>query len=140
MQGEGEYALLEVANRFDEKKDLSTIENLWVKKKDRIFRNDVRPLIVNLDELPFPDRNLYVKKYPFLRKSQKVFMVGRGCPFSCAYCFNHAFKKLYHNKGSFVRYRSPDYIIAEIKEVKAQSPFRTVYFQDDTFGLEKNGV
>lgn len=137
-RGEGEYALLEAANRFDERRDLSTIENLWFKKNGQIFRNEVRPLIENLDELPFPDRNLYVKKYPFLHKSQKVFMVGRGCPFSCAYCFNHAFKKLYHDKGRFVRYRSAENIIAEIREVKAQSPFRTVYFQDDTFGLEKN--
>jgi anaerobic magnesium-protoporphyrin IX monomethyl ester cyclase len=66
-----------------------------------------------------------------------VFMVGRGCPFSCAYCFNHAFKRLYHDKGRFVRYRSAGNIIAEIKEVRTKSPFRTVYFQDDTFGLEK---
>ena len=137
-RGEGEYALLELAHCLDERKNLSTIENLWVKKNGQIFRNDVRPLIENLDELPFPDRDLYVRKYPFLHKSQKVFMVGRGCPFSCAYCFNHAFKKLYHDKGRFVRYRSPENIIAEIKEVKARSPFRTVYFQDDTFGLEKN--
>jgi len=137
-RGEGEYALLEAADRLDERNDLSTIDNLWVKKNGQIFRNEVRPLIENLDELPFPDRNLYVRKYPFLHKSQKAFMVGRGCPFSCAYCFNHAFKKLYHHKGLFVRYRSPENIIAEIKAVKAQTPFRTVYFQDDTFGLDKD--
>ncbi len=136
-RGEGEYALLEAAHRLDERKDLSTIENLWVKKNGQIFKNEVRPLIEDLDALPFPDRNLYVRKYPFLHKSQKAFLVGRGCPFSCAYCFNHAFKKLYHERGRFVRYRSPENIIAEIKEVRARTPFQTVYFQDDTFGLEK---
>jgi len=136
-RGEGEEALLELAERIDQKSSFSDIRNLWVKAEGRIIQNDVRPLIENLDRLPFPDRGLYVKRYPFLNRTQKLFMMGRGCPFSCAYCFNHAFKKLYENKGTFLRLRSAENIIAEIREVKARSRIKTVYFQDDTFGLDK---
>jgi len=136
-RGEGEYALSDLAVRVDRGQDYSDIANLWVKKSGRIFRNDVRPLIENLDELPFPDRNLYIKKYPFLNKSQKVFMTGRGCPFSCAYCFNHAFKKIYQDKGNMVRYRNADNVVREIREVESEGGLKTVYLQDDTFGLNR---
>ena len=136
-RGEGEYTLLDLAGKIEKGQDYSGISNLWVKKKGCVFRNDVRPLIENLDELPFPDRNLYIRKYPFLNKSQKAFIAGRGCPFSCTYCFNHAFKKIYQGKGNMVRLRSVDNIISEIKEVESGGRLKTVYIQDDTFALNK---
>lgn len=136
-RGEGEYALVELAEHIDRNADFRGILNLWVKAEGEITRNEVRPLIEHLDELPFPDRSLYISKYPFLKKSQKTFILARGCPFSCSYCFNHALKKIYHNKGSFVRYRSQDNVLAEMRQVKAEYSPRTMYIQDDTFGLNK---
>jgi anaerobic magnesium-protoporphyrin IX monomethyl ester cyclase len=136
-RGEGEYALLELADKFDKGEDYTGILNLWVKEGGRVARNEVRPLIENLDELPFPDRGLYIRRYPFLEKSQKAFLTGRGCPFSCTYCFNHVFKKIYQNKGRLVRMRSADNIIREIKETAAGGKLKTVLIQDDTFGLER---
>lgn len=141
-RGEGECALLEFAEAIDNGRDYSSIKNLWVKKGGEIFRNDVRPLIDDLDQLPFPDRDLYIKKYFFLVKSQEAFITGRGCPFSCAYCFNHAYKKLYHGKGAFMRQRSVDNVIAEIKHTYEcnNNSMRIVYIQDDTFILNKKWV
>ncbi|HTZ11837.1 MAG TPA: radical SAM protein [Candidatus Margulisiibacteriota bacterium] len=137
-RGEGEYALLELADKVDKKEDYSGVLNLWVKREGLILRNQVRPLIEDLDELPFPDRSLYAARYPFLNKSQKAFITGRGCPFSCAYCFNHAFKKIYQDKGRMVRFRSADNIIREIKDVASGGSLKTVLIQDDTFGLNKS--
>jgi radical SAM superfamily enzyme YgiQ (UPF0313 family) len=139
-RSEGEYPTLEIANKIDKGLDFSDTMNCWFKSNGKIIKNELRPLIQNLDELPFPDRELYIKKYPYLKRSQRVFIGGRGCPFDCAFCFNHALTKLYKNKGNIVRYRSVDNVIAEINEVKNKHGLKTVYMQDDTFILNKKWV
>jgi len=136
-RGEGEYALLELADKIDSGKDYHSILNLWVKKDGVIFKNEIRPLIANLDELPFPDRSLYIRKHPSLNKSQKKFIVGRGCPFSCSYCFNPSLRELYKGKGSYVRLRNVENVIREIKEVKNEYRTKLFYIQDDTFAFNK---
>jgi radical SAM superfamily enzyme YgiQ (UPF0313 family) len=136
-RGEGEYAMLELANKMEDGKDITKIKNLWVKQNGRIFKNDLRPLIENLDELPFPDREIYYKKYKFLRNyPMKVFLASRGCPYDCTFCFNHAMKKLYKGKGTYVRRRSVDNVIEEIKVVRKKYPLRTITFTDDIFILD----
>lgn len=139
-RSEGEYAVLDIAEKMDRGADLTDTLNCWFKANGKIIKNDQRPLIENLDELPFPDRDLYISKYPFLKRSQKAFLGGRGCPFDCTFCFNHALIKLYKGKGKVVRYRSVDSLIAEIKEVREKYGLRTVYMQDDTFILNKKWV
>ncbi|MFA4889999.1 MAG: radical SAM protein [Candidatus Omnitrophota bacterium] len=137
-RGEGESALQELLDRIERNEDYADIENLWVKKNGNIFKNDVRPLVEDLDSIPFPDRQLYIRRYPFLNKSQKVFVTGRGCPFSCAFCFNAPLKDLYKEKGRYVRLRSAENLIKEIKEAQHSYRLRVVYLQDDTFALDKN--
>lgn len=139
-RSEGEYAVLEIAEKMDKGVCLSDTMNCWFKIDGTIIKNDQRPLVENLDELPFPDRELYISKYPYLKRSQKAFIGGRGCPFDCTFCFNHALIKLYKGKGKVVRYRSVDNLIAEIKEVRERCGLRTVYMQDDTFILNKRWV
>ncbi len=136
-RGEGELPLLEIANKIDKNIDISDTLNCWFKVDGQIVRNEQRDLIENLDDLPFPDRELYIKRYPYLKRSQKAFIGRRGCPFSCTFCFNHAWMNLYKGKGRVVRYRSVDNLIAEIKEAKNRFGLKTAYMQDDTFILDK---
>ena len=139
-RGEGELTLCELAKKLDKKEDFSNVLGLWIKRDNKIFKNEIRPLVENLDIFPFPDRDLYRKKYPFLERSQKIFLAGRGCPFECSYCFNHALKKLYAGKGQYVRLRQPSKVIDEIEFVKTNYLTRTVYMQDDTFILNRNFI
>ncbi|HWR59499.1 MAG TPA: radical SAM protein [Thermodesulfovibrionales bacterium] len=139
-RGEGEDALLELADKTDRGSDISDTLNCWVKTKGDIIKNGQRPLIEDLDSLPFPDRELYANKYPYLNTSLKAFMGGRGCPFECTFCFNHAFKKLYEGKGKMVRYRSVANVIAEMQDVLKRYRTRTIYMQDDTLILNKDWV
>lgn len=137
-RGEGEGAVLELADRIDRGVALEDTANFWFKVDGKIIRNPPRPLINDLNELAFPDRDLYLQKYPFLNKSQKMFFGGRGCPFKCTFCFNHAFLKLYKGKGKVVRYRSVENVIEEIKEVRRNYGMKNIYMIDDTFILNKN--
>jgi len=140
-RGEGEYPLLEIANKIDRQEDITSTLSCWFKENGRIIKNDQRFLVEDLNHLPFPDRELYSSKYPHFRKSQKVFIASRGCPFNCTFCFNHQYKKLYQGKGRFVRYRSVENLIQEIKEVRERErELRTVYMQDDNLILHKEWV
>jgi len=135
-RGEGEGALLDLAERLDRKEALTDIPNLWVKHNGRVFKNELRSLIENLDDLPFPDREIYYDKYPFIGgNSHRSFIAGRGCPYGCSFCFNAQLKQMYKDKGKYVRMRSPGKVIDEIKRVKERYLTEKVFFHDDTFVL-----
>lgn len=53
--GEGEETLIELVRRMEEGKDYSDIQNLYLKRDNKIIRNTLRPLIQDLDSLPFFD-------------------------------------------------------------------------------------
>ncbi len=119
-RGEGERAILTILD----------------KPKQKII---LEPLIEDLDTISFPDReilyqNEYHYHYPF-----KHFIASRGCPYNCPYCYNSANFKLYQGQKWF-RYRSPENVVAEIKEVISRYPTKFVYFQDDTFIISKEWV
>jgi radical SAM superfamily enzyme YgiQ (UPF0313 family) len=140
-RGEGEYPLLELLNNMERSKDISEIKNLWVKKKSTVYKNDMRNLVEDLDELPFPDRDIYYNKYPYLKNQPtKVFFLGRGCPYKCSFCVNETYINLYKGKGRYVRRRSIDKIIEEILDVKKRYGLKAIYFNDDTFTLNKNWI
>jgi anaerobic magnesium-protoporphyrin IX monomethyl ester cyclase len=138
-RGEGEAPLAELCQRMENKEDISNIANLWIKTKERIIQNPLRPLLNNLDELPFPDRSLF--SYPDLyqeREGGGSFVVSRGCPHVCTYCCNHLLRKIYRAQGKPVRFRSVDNVIREIKEVISRYSFiHTLIFDDDILFMNR---
>lgn len=140
-RGEGEDAIVDFANALELGKDYSLIQNLWVKTSNGIIRNEMRPLIADLDRLPFPDRDLLFSLDSYTRDSpMKIVFTSRGCPYLCTYCFNHKYNSLYRGKGEIVRYRSVDNVLAEIKDVSSKWPLKHVFFLSDTFILDRAWV
>ncbi len=136
--GEGEEALVDLANSLEAGRFDLAIPNWWFKVDGKIIRNPVRPLVDHLDRLGLPDRDLVYLKDPIYRHSKiKHFISGRGCPYNCTYCFNHAFSKIYKGKGKRFRQRSVDNVIEELRQVKEGYPLEFVIFVDDTFVLSK---
>jgi radical SAM superfamily enzyme YgiQ (UPF0313 family) len=141
--GEGEYSVLELLERLADGNSITDIPNLWLKQSDgTVVRNGLRPLIRDLDSLPFPDRELFDSKKLLandpLQASQ--VMTGRGCPYTCTYCVNHALQKLFKNLGPYVRRRSPENVIAEIQKMQQDYEIRQVFIYDDTFTLNHQWV
>lgn len=136
-RGEGEYAVLELIQALHEGKDYTGIKNLTVKKDGKIYENGIRPLC-DIDALAHFDRELYRNvKYVYKNKRQEVIL-GRGCPFDCTFCSNHAFKKLYEGKGNYVRFRSIGNVMEELEDIKSRYNPYCFYFFDDTFILKKD--
>jgi anaerobic magnesium-protoporphyrin IX monomethyl ester cyclase len=131
--GEGEYPTLELAGQLEQGLIPSGIANFWFKRDGLVEKNPPRPFLENLDELPFPDRLMWqpwIEDIP--TRAYTTVLLGRGCPFECTYCCNHALKKI--TSGPYVRLRSPDNIVSEIKEVIAENP------RIKTFGLEMDTI
>jgi anaerobic magnesium-protoporphyrin IX monomethyl ester cyclase len=137
-RGEGEYPMLELCAALESGADPSHIPNLWVRKDGQVTRNELRPLIADLDQLPYPDRDLFPMDLMIRQFAEVEFMGSRGCPFLCAYCVNHALQELYRGKGSFIRFRTIDSLLDEIGAVMSRYPRGGIVgFHDDTFTLSR---
>nr|QBM01211.1 hypothetical protein [uncultured archaeon] len=131
--GEGEEAVRQLMQNPSS----TDTPNFWFKTSKGIVKNQLQNFVENLDNLPFPDREI-VFQYQEIRNGPiKHFIASRGCPFNCSYCFNASYSELYKGKGKRVRFRTVENLIKEIQEVISSSPTRFIYFQDDTFTLDR---
>lgn len=139
--GEGDYVILDLADRFvpGQLSSIADIDNLRVRQGDAVRSNPLRPLVADLDSLPWPDRSVY-EKYPYFRNTNNVpVMVTRGCPFNCTFCFNHVARKLYSGLGHYVRLRSPENVLAEFEALLAQRPeLKYLTFVDSTLNVKND--
>jgi anaerobic magnesium-protoporphyrin IX monomethyl ester cyclase len=138
--GEGEESLAELCAVLAEGRDPSGIASLWVRAGDDVRRNAVRPLIEDLDTLPLPDRNIFD---PALFCSQQyergTLMASRGCPYSCTYCSNHVQRSIYPNRKRYVRFRSVDNVMREVRQIiddDVGGQLKYIRFDDDILTLD----
>ncbi len=132
--GEGDDAWPEILSSLRDRRPLDIIPNVVTKKN---FKPGVpikmRPRLRDLDSLPFLDRELVYKQTRLGRFPMRSFMIGRGCPYKCSYCFNNRYNKLYKGNGPLLARMSVDRIIAELKELKSTYPTQFIKFYDDIF-------
>jgi anaerobic magnesium-protoporphyrin IX monomethyl ester cyclase len=146
--GEGEYPLLELLQAISSSRDYTSISNLWVRRGEEILRNDVRPLITDLDSLPVPEYGAdgkYVIEEerltqgdPALETYNLNIMASRGCPYHCSYCCNSVFNLLNHGKGPRIRRRTVENVMKEIQTLLDRFPrVRRIDFIDEVFAWDK---
>ena len=136
-RGEGEGALLDLADCLAQGALCPEMSNWWFKLDGQIVKSPVRPLVRELSSLPSPDRALIYDRHPQLAQSAiKHFITSRGCPFNCSYCFNHALHELYPHERRHYR-RTVDDVIGEVQAVRARWPLEHVVFVDDLFIVDK---
>ena len=139
--GEGEYPLQELATALEEGRSCEQIANLWLRRDGNVVQNRLRPLLQDLDALPFPDRELFGFEQILAKNGGWVdLMAGRGCPYSCTYCSNPGLRARYKGLGHYVRFRSVPNLVAEIRALDARYAIKTLNFQDDVFTLDRDWV
>lgn len=139
-RGEGEDAFLDYLFAFERKDALMNIAGWWVKTNKSVIKNDLYPLRSDLDMLPYPDREIYRKRYASLNSNSCCeVLVARGCPYSCSFCYNQILKNLYVGKGNYVRRHSVARVIAEIKDFRQKygNGVKWVSFVDDLFIMDR---
>ena len=148
--GEGEHVIVSLMEHLGEKQETpSDIPGLWINNNGEIIRQPNPSPEMELDRLPMqeylPDyfyglhndriynfsrhENLF-RQYALYGGTCHMLISTRGCPFTCSYCGNAAFVKVYGRK---VRERSVSDVIDEMKAVIRNPYVLYMNFQDDCF-------
>lgn len=134
--GEGEEPMLDLVEALQHSRDASGMPNIGVNRKGIIKLNEIRPVISQIDGLPFPDKDLFFNEYDKLISASYTVMGSRGCNYSCSYCWNSAIHRIY--KNGFFRRRSPSNVIAELQWAKERYKIKKVTFYDEVFTSDKD--
>jgi radical SAM superfamily enzyme YgiQ (UPF0313 family) len=133
--GEGEITTLELAKALLNKENISDILGIAYHDGSRVVINQGRPLIENLDTLPFPCHDRFnLDEYlglPEVNGRAASMMTSRGCPHKCIYCSG---SKFWHRKW---RPRSAENVLAEIGWLYNDLNVRNLMFFDDNFTVNK---
>jgi len=128
--GDGFETFPELIKTLDEEKDISKVKGICYRKKGEVVLNSPRCSRVNLDQVPFPARDLLPNnKYNIVlsqRKPVTVMVTALGCPFKCAYCCT----------DTNVVYRSPENVVDEIEDC-IKLGIREIDFYDETFTINR---
>ena len=105
--GEGEETLAEIVSRLSQGRDLDNIPGTARVRGGQHQVAPERPLIEDLDSVPFPTyRNFNLKLY---KDNKLPLLTSRGCPNHCSFCVEHG------RWRDSIRYRSPEHVLAEIE-------------------------
>lgn len=136
--GESEFSFLEFVSAAVRGGDYKGTDNFCYMEGGRIVKNRLRERIKEIDRLPFSDRDIF-NYQSIIDESDGMAQVltNRGCPFSCTYCSNHAIARVYGEGRNITRYHSVKYALTEIDMLKSKFKFKTLWFIDDLFILNK---
>ena len=134
--GEGEKTIVSLLHALEKDTDLSLVNGIIFKNNGKIIITKPQSYVENLDTLDFPlthaPRVLKdFEKYP--KEAFGYIFASRGCPYACTFCES---KSMWTRK---VRYRSPENVIAELKQL-SEFGLKKVNFDDDTFGISKKNI
>ncbi len=138
--GEGEGALLDVLDALGRGDPVRDIRNIWVERDGGIRKTPLRPLVEDLDSLPFPDFSLFDLPNLFsAREGVAAMTASRGCPFRCSYCSNHKIRARYPNPGKYVRFKSVRRTVDEaLLLLSLNDRLKYFDFSDDIFILDRD--
>lgn len=128
---EGEMTLLEMADAISVGRDWRDIHGLVYRGDQEVIKNPSRPLVENLDYLPYPERNYLPETV--LGRSIMPIIASRGCARTCSFCSIHTFYRA--APGKIVRTRKPAEVVKEMKMLHEERGVTIFLFQDDDFPL-----
>ena len=132
---EGEYTLLELVEALRKNNDWRAIKSLAYVKDGEPVSNELRPLIRDLDSLPFPYR-IHNESYQCMGVNYRTILASRGCVRNCSFC---SIRRFYGTPpGKLRRTRSQRNVVREMKELYDDENTRIFLFQDDDFFLPGN--
>ena len=142
LHGEGDYALLELCRALNGNTPLNNVRGLSYFCDGQIVTTGERPLIDNLDELPFPAWDLFPRAAYHTDPRTEVIpgqvemqiLATRGCPNACTFCSSRTRKSL----GSKYRMRSPENLCDEMEFMMDKNGAQVFGFMDLAFPLVKN--
>jgi anaerobic magnesium-protoporphyrin IX monomethyl ester cyclase len=142
--GEAEYTVLELVGALEQgtKEGLKEVRGIGFIENGETVITPPRPVIQDLDSLPFPARHLLPMEEYFaaareipirgdISKPWTMMITSRGCPHSCVFCSIHVVM------GRMWRGRSPENVADEIEQLVRTYRIKQIDFLDDNMTLDK---
>ncbi len=140
VKGEGENTIVELVDALKRKSNLKDVQGIAYRDGNDIFSTPDRPLIKDLDSLPFPDRSLLDVEYHSLIAGAKIatkkftsIISSRGCTYRCRFC------SAQKSACNVWRPRSVENTIKELCYLSSEG-FRQFIFVDDSLTLNQKRV
>lgn len=131
--GEGESTLTEIAGAIGKADIFSNIDGVAYKHQGQIIRNGPRPLIKNLDDIPFPAYHLLPDLRIYKARTRGwplgYLITSRGCPVQCTFCNRSIF-------GTSWRPHSVSRVVEEISYLVNRYKVRQIDILDDNFTFD----
>ena len=134
VAGEGEETFLELAGRLENNGDIAGVAGLAYWRNGETVRTPPRPLIDDINAIPWPAHQLVDFKKYYLGITRAVtssraasVLSMRGCPYKCTFCSHH------YGYGSRLRKRAPADVVAEMKSLYDNYRVREFQFEDPSF-------
>ncbi len=137
--GEGERTIVELIKAFEYGLPLEDVNGISFLHNNQEIITRPREPIQNLDDIPFPARDLLdMKKYLSIWKEKMGVAItqmvsSRGCPFSCRFCSKNVF-------GRRIRFVSHNKVIEEMRLIYDKYKAEKILFDDDLFTLDRKRV
>jgi len=141
ITGEGEIGAAALLRHLVGEIKREEVPNLAVRDNGKLLCNAAAPWIENLDQLPFAAYDL-IDLEPFYRiprtgviwarRRYAAVATSRGCPYRCAYC--------HRIQGKKYRPRSPEHVVAELRQLVERHQIGEIVFVDDMFNLQLERV
>jgi len=132
--GEGEQTLRELLPIINDTASWSKVNGIAFTSGKEIITTPPRPLIEDLDALPFPARHLLpMSRYMALGFPVSI-ITSRGCPNRCIFCQGRRMV------GHKVRHRSSSIIVDEIEHLLTYYGVSRISIADDLFTANKQRV
>lgn len=136
VRREGEVTFVELLKKLQAGAGLSDVLGITFRGKDgKIARTEDRPLIQDLDSLPFPAHDLLPLES--LKRMGKILfplITSRGCVFWCDFC------STVRMFGRGYRWRSAKNVVDEMQLIHDKYGVNQVTFYDDAFTVDRNRV
>lgn len=141
VRGEGELTVVDLIKTLENKGKITAVQGISYRKNDKIIHNPARPLIENLDTLPYPAYHLVeenLKRYHFTmmagRNTRYMILEGaRGCEHQCSFCTQ------WNHWGSRWRTKSAKRIADEIEFLNETYGGVFLWLADDHMKLSARG-
>lgn len=139
--GEGENTMKELCEKLEKGEDIDSVAGIAYRRNGDIRVTPPREFIKNLDDLPFPDLDLFppLELYTTyslphtLSVKTAGIITSRGCPYSCIFCFKSVFGKKW-------RARSPENVVNEWEILVKKYKVKQIAVLDDTFNIDQKRV
>lgn len=140
VRGEGEATWVDLCQKWKEGASLEEVEGISYRQNGKVIHNPDRPVIADVDSLPFPAHHLFkMERYTNLQPTLDTvegksfsILTSRGCPYRCTYC-SQILPRVW-------RMRSPENVVAEWRWLVNDLGAKEIGVLDDSFNIDRKRV